>query len=272
MIRCNVRRHSEETFAVWRCGGCASIHPFPHPPEFRIERYYEGYPVHGQLLTPVLEKSLLNRLRFLRRHGMRPDSRLLDYGCGTGLFVELARREGHAAATGYEPYTPAFADPGALRDGYYDIVTAQDVIEHVEDPKALLAKLAGVVRPGGLVVIGTPRADRLDLARPDKFILEFHQPYHLHLLSEQALHSLGAGLGLRAVACSERFYVEGPLPGMSLRFSRAYVRAHGGVMDVLFEPPRTDRVVRSPRLLLTALLGALIPARGNMTVVFAKAS
>jgi SAM-dependent methyltransferase len=40
-----------------------------------------------------------------------------------------------------------------LADGGYDVVTCWDVLEHVQAPDALLAELARVLRPGGLLLI-----------------------------------------------------------------------------------------------------------------------
>ena len=67
---------------------------------------------------------------------------------------------------GYDAYAPAFADPAALTRTY-DCVVSQDVVEHVADPRALLATFDRLCRPGGVIAIGTPDASGIDLGFDD---------------------------------------------------------------------------------------------------------
>jgi 2-polyprenyl-6-hydroxyphenyl methylase/3-demethylubiquinone-9 3-methyltransferase len=108
------------------------------------------------------------------RRGPRPLAGLglLDVGCGGGLLSEPLARLG-AAVTGIDP-TPgaiaaarAHAAQGGLSIDYrettaealagevFDAVLAMEVVEHVEGRDAFLATLAGLVRPGGLVLVST---------------------------------------------------------------------------------------------------------------------
>ena len=43
-----------------------------------------------------------------------------------------------------------------LPDGWADVVTALEVIEHLENPRAFCRELARVAKPGGWVVVTTP--------------------------------------------------------------------------------------------------------------------
>ena len=49
-------------------------------------------------------------------------------------------------------------------DGYFDVVITNDVHEHVEDPEAVNRELARLVKPGGTVIVTTPRGDERKLA------------------------------------------------------------------------------------------------------------
>ncbi len=93
--------------------------------------------------------------------------RALDLGCGTGQNLEglarYARPVGHDSSAealafcrrrGHTRLVQATILPFAPNS--FDIVTALDVIEHLDDDLAVLRDLYRVVRPGGLLVISVP--------------------------------------------------------------------------------------------------------------------
>ncbi|AJP73670.1 bifunctional 2-polyprenyl-6-hydroxyphenol methylase/3-demethylubiquinol 3-O-methyltransferase UbiG [Sphingomonas hengshuiensis] len=104
----------------------------------------------------------------------------LDAGCGAGLLAEPLARMG-AAVTGVDAAPEnigaarAHAEAGGLAIEYiageveqlgqrrFDLVTSMEVVEHVTDPAAFVATLAGLVAPGGLLILSTP--NRTPLSR-----------------------------------------------------------------------------------------------------------
>lgn len=95
--------------------------------------------------------------------------RLLDFGCGRGEFVAAFADLGFdSAGVDISPAAPEFApghdvrvadlekDPLPFPPASFDFVFSKSVIEHVREPVALLEKLRGALKPGGIAVIMTP--------------------------------------------------------------------------------------------------------------------
>jgi len=89
---------------------------------------------------------------------MAPHVRRLGYrhvGVDIGAAgLHLAREHGLTAVRGSVLAVP-------LADGCADVVTAGEILEHVEDPGQVLAECARLLRPGGVLVIDSIAATRL---------------------------------------------------------------------------------------------------------------
>jgi 2-polyprenyl-6-hydroxyphenyl methylase/3-demethylubiquinone-9 3-methyltransferase len=134
-------------------------------------------PLHR--LTPARVEYVRDRLaaRFGRDtkslKGLK-DLTLLDVGCGGGILAEPLARLG-ASVTGIEParesieaakahateagvaidYRAATAEDLLAEGRQFDAVIASEVIEHVDDPSGFVRTLAGLAKPGGLVLLST---------------------------------------------------------------------------------------------------------------------
>ena len=97
---------------------------------------------------------------------------VLDLGCGGGFLANYLAERGHAV-TGIDTtdenlvvarhhdrtqrvdYQRADACALPFSDGQFDVVCAMDLLEHVEEPHALIAEASRVLRPGGLFFFHT---------------------------------------------------------------------------------------------------------------------
>jgi len=99
--------------------------------------------------------------------------RAADVGCGAGLLAEpLARMGAAVTAIDAAPENVAVAKLHADKQGLaidyraggvealageqFDLVTSMEVIEHVAEPAAFVAELAGLLAPGGIMILSTP--------------------------------------------------------------------------------------------------------------------
>ena len=186
---CNVREFQDSQYTLWRCRSCGSLHCAE---DADLDLYYARYPLKQQKLTFHERIGYRNRLRLLKDLGLRPESKILDYGCGAGLFVNFLKSQDFRNTSGFDPFVAQYADRATL-ERQYDAVVSYDVIEHSEDPRAFFRELAALVRPGGLLAIGTPNAENVSIHRAGDPSL--HVPYHRHILSENALKELGKQTG-----------------------------------------------------------------------------
>jgi 2-polyprenyl-3-methyl-5-hydroxy-6-metoxy-1,4-benzoquinol methylase len=99
------------------------------------------------------------------------DARILDVGCGTGWLGHALLRFGTVTGTDLSPSSierGRTAFPGVdLRcgdfldvplDGPFDLVVSADVISHVYDQARFVARIAELLRPGGVFVLMTQNA------------------------------------------------------------------------------------------------------------------
>jgi 2-polyprenyl-3-methyl-5-hydroxy-6-metoxy-1,4-benzoquinol methylase len=264
VVRPNIRRFQHERFEVWRCPFCRSIHA---QEEVDLDFYYRDYPFLSAKMDWRSRAMYRNQLSRLVRAGLPRGARILDYGCGSGELVRYLRSRGYEA-TGYDSYSPEFADASVLQQRY-DCIVSQDVIEHVGSPCKLLRAFADLAAPGAIVAIGTPDADAIDLTRPDDFKHTLHQPFHRHLLSLPALLRAGHALGWRLSRSYSTMYANTLVPFINSRFGFHFMRCADDTIDVLFAP--ID--FKNPKLwtlptLYYALFGYFHAPRTDVTAIF----
>jgi SAM-dependent methyltransferase len=175
-------------FSVLVCRDCDQVylHPLPTPDEIRALfsrlysgdgdvmpelRNYYGFCFEDRPDNPLVQL-YEGWLTALERH--RPPGRLLDIGCGTGLFMVVARRRGWTAV-GVDDCSEA-ARHAVERFGCdvrvgdferlaiterFDAVTMWDIIEHSRRPVELLGAARHALTPDGVLALATPNQRNL---------------------------------------------------------------------------------------------------------------
>lgn len=121
-------------------------------------------------------KKFLDQIAILL--GQPPEKiRLLDVGCSSGAFLHAAVKLGFRAE-GVEPAPKAAATAQAAglkvhqgllqeasyADGQFDAITLFEVIEHLQHPQELLQECRRILRPGGILLVGTGNAGSWSMA------------------------------------------------------------------------------------------------------------
>ncbi len=167
--------------------------------EYRYYQYLRG----NQYATT---EALLGVLRWYLPY-VEGFTRVLDIGCGHGEFLQLLQAHGHEAvgididpamvATCRELGLTAYqGDAGewlAGQEEQFDAIFSSNVIEHLDAQRvqAWIRQAYGALRPGGLLLIGTPN--------PESLIVQFHEfwrdPTHVRLYSRQLVEFFFADAG-----------------------------------------------------------------------------
>ncbi len=126
----------------------------------------------------------------------------LDFGCGNGGLVRFLNDRAVCAASGYETgwiaekareHGIAVLDEARLAGRRFDIVTAIEVLEHVEDPVATLERIRSLLEPGGIFFFTTGNAApfRQKLLEWSYVIPEIHISFFTPLALKRAMASAG---------------------------------------------------------------------------------
>lgn len=127
-----------------------------------------------------------------------PGARILDFGCGEHAVMTGRLRALGLDCRGYDPVYGIGA--GALARGY-DVIAAIETVEHLREPRDELARLAGLLAPGGHLFVRTSLRDD-----ESEFLAWWYKndPTHVNFFSQRTLRWLAGALGLDCSFCDGR--------------------------------------------------------------------
>lgn len=144
---------------------------------------------------------------------------VVDVGCGAGgatMFCarygaqivycdldpanieRLDGRIGDTAAHGSRGIVTDCA-PIPLEDGFASRIIAMEMLEHVDDPAAILAELTRIGKPGALYLISIPDATAERIQQPIAPPEYFNKPNHIHIFEPSELEQKITDAGLEMV-------------------------------------------------------------------------
>ena len=132
-----------------------------YPIMFRVEQAHWWYTGRRKILAGFVEEICR------QVNDRRP--RILDVGCGTGANLLMLSQYGEAEGVdisedalsfcrerGLDKVRLAAGEQLPYEDGTFDLVTAFDVVEHMDDDLAGLREMRRVLRPGGRALLFVP--------------------------------------------------------------------------------------------------------------------
>lgn len=149
-------------------------------------------------------KERLNIIKKYKKKGS-----ILDFGCGTGWFLEGAKKEFDVSGVEYsdtlrewllEKFNiKTYKDLNEIDNNKFDIITAFDVIEHVPDPLKLLDDLKKKLKPNGIILIFTPNVNSLGFNYLKNKNNLLCPPNHLFYFNKKSFNFLCKKIGLKII-------------------------------------------------------------------------
>ena len=216
-LKCTDYLVSKEAFLLKKCSKCGFVFTSPRPEADKIQPYYksENYYSHADdnksvvsfLYNKIRDINIKRKLNLIKKS--KPNrSKLLDYGCGAGLFIKAAIGQGWVAL-GVEPNVDArivtekmnlsVVPPDALdsfEEKSFDVITLWHVLEHIHDLENTIAKLKSLLKSDGVFVIAVPNLESWDARKYREKWAAYDVPRHLYHFSPKTIELLFAKFGM----------------------------------------------------------------------------
>jgi SAM-dependent methyltransferase len=218
----------KEVYTLLRCANCSLVWlSNPPKPEAMHLHYTDAY---DRLISASGQNSP-HRWRH-RNAALAPHKQsgaLLDLGCSSGAFLQSLPGKSWSlygiemsaeSARKAQEKTGAKVFVGDILDAQFppqsfDVVTCFDVLEHLYEPRKIVAKVANWLKPGGIFYVLVPNIDSAEGRVFRSYWHGLELPRHLFHYSPASLKFLAESVGLKAVSLETR---RNPAVGVSLRY------------------------------------------------------
>jgi SAM-dependent methyltransferase len=202
-----------ELFRLLRCSHCGLVWLANPPKPEDMGRHYG--PDYDRLISNCGETSPERwraRRAAIARH--KSAGALLDLGCSSGAFLEAVKgpawhlygiEMSAEAAKKAEARAGARVFVGDILDApfapeSFDVVTCFDVLEHVYEPRAVLAKVREWLKPGGIFYALVPNIDSAESRVFGSYWYGLELPRHITHFSCASLKNMAKSAGLDEVS------------------------------------------------------------------------
>jgi 2-polyprenyl-3-methyl-5-hydroxy-6-metoxy-1,4-benzoquinol methylase len=239
----------KEGFPHNRCPECGMIYVAPVLREERLHSHYLGEDSYTRVLMNEIQMEM-DRRKFnygldLIESFVPGKGRLLDVGCGPGVFLEVARERGwrveglefNAWCVGRVrelgiPVVDSPLEQADLSAGAYQCVTLWTVLEHIVDPRQFLQSIRRLVAPEGVVLVLVPNVDSLAVRILHEKAVTFAGHSHVNHFSPATLTRLLESSGFAMADCETLLTEIGTLNNY-LNFEDPYFGDGQSVLDVV---------------------------------------
>jgi 2-polyprenyl-3-methyl-5-hydroxy-6-metoxy-1,4-benzoquinol methylase len=200
----------KNSFRIQLCSYCRSLYAAADKEKI-IQQNYDEYYSEANLSVPtfIIERCAEIVSKFASYKQL---NRMLDVGCGAGSLLSAAVKL-EWAAEGLEVSAPAveflrkqgfvvrqgYLENQNYPDNYFDVVTASEILEHVENPLEFLTEIKRILRPGGLFWGTTPNSRGISGIILGSQWSCVSPPEHIQLFSVRGVHILLEKVGFKTI-------------------------------------------------------------------------
>ena len=190
------------------------LETFPKPTLKKLPEYYqsEDYISHTNSKRNLFEKvyhlirniSLNKKLKLINSFNSE-ENNLLDVGCGTGAFLNIAKKN-NWNITGIEPDANARKIANELTNNAvynseqiskfkansFDVITLWHVLEHLPNLEEQISIYKKLLKPKGTLIIAVPNYKSFDAQYYKSFWAAYDVPRHLWHFSQKSISNLFA--------------------------------------------------------------------------------
>lgn len=224
-----IKRYEKRGFHIVECADCKMVYTNPRLKQEKINELYDAnyFQGHG------FDKSV-NYVADVSEHGKGPDNftlndwdlasirsmlktpgpkpRLLEIGCGTGVFLDKARKHGFEVeglelssyAAEYVrnmgiPVQTESIENADYPEGTWDVIVMREVIEHLPHPLESLRTVHRWLKKGGVLFMATGNYDCPERKVKGKDWFYFMPEGHLYYFSNRTMTNYLKKVGFEQV-------------------------------------------------------------------------
>ena len=222
---------NDGVFDVYKCTNCGHMFQFPFPDEKRLSSYYpDNYYAYVNPETVCKGKGFQLLKHFLKRNlgydhlevsgntlfsqlifwvigkkifkypYFKTNGRLLDYGCGSGQFVAIAKYLGwDAQGIDFSEQAVKVGIKSGLRiqqgsiktlaefPDTFDCITCFQTINHINNAYKLFNGFYKALKAGGVLIVDDGSAESESMKRNKQFCYYLTMPVHVNIFSKKSL-------------------------------------------------------------------------------------
>jgi len=171
------QEYRNQEFEYARCVKCNSINKLT-PIKLDYNKYAKGKRIFKQRQTRFM--------KYIKKNNIYAYNNILDYGCGSGIFLKQLMKEEMLEIDGYEPYNKEY---NKLKNKKYQFIYLIHVLEHIKDYKRFFKDLNKITNQGSEIITIHPSSTRIkELNNKDIYQKHtIHAPMHECIPSDKAV-------------------------------------------------------------------------------------
>lgn len=171
---------------------------------------YTEWKKNNSLIYKLLNLVFVPLKSFFRSSKVQEGGNYLDVGCGMGYFPMIMKNMG-MNSYGVEPgefdrkiseeynlkIFKGTLDEAGFNDNFFDVITLNHVLEHVDKPMEMMMELNRILKNEGYLIIGVPISDSLAFKLFGRFWSNLDTPRHLFTFSTANLRQYAEKNGFK---------------------------------------------------------------------------